>query len=210
MEPSHPAMKSHSICSALHRPRNRIDGDALSNPVHDTSSAEKKIRPPAANRASVKSLTTLFCPYMAIAFRRSVRTDRFGGRAREAQFKTVVDQALRPRRPPTPVSFIRSTVPCSSKPARTRSWTYWRLRFSTTTDSRPARCSRCESISPAGPAPTIPTCVRIFAEARIYTLAMDSSIARERRLACGWKAARRSRAGILAEAVSLTYTRKKR
>src|SRR3954447_11017398 len=27
-------------------------------------------------------------------------------------------------------------------------------------DSMPARCSRCESINPAGPAPTMPTCVR--------------------------------------------------
>src|SRR3954469_9452432 len=29
------------------------------------------------------------------------------------------------------------------------------------TESIPARCSRCPSISPAGPAPTIPTCVRM-------------------------------------------------
>ena len=28
-------------------------------------------------------------------------------------------------------------------------------------DSMPSRCRRCDSISPAGPAPTIPTCVRI-------------------------------------------------
>src|SRR5882762_9800603 len=28
-------------------------------------------------------------------------------------------------------------------------------------ESMPSRCRRCESISPAGPAPTIPTCVRI-------------------------------------------------
>ena len=38
--------------------------------------------------------------------------------------------------------------------------TLWRLRFSRTTDSMPSRWSRCESSSPAGPAPTIPTCVR--------------------------------------------------
>ena len=32
-----------------------------------------------------------------------------------------------------------------------------RLRASTMTDSMPARCSKCERMRPAGPAPTIPT-----------------------------------------------------
>src|SRR6202050_3582429 len=64
-------------------------------------------------------------------------------------------------RSPTPISSSRSTVPCSSTPARTRSSQYSRLRASITTDSMPCRCSKCESTSPAGPAPTIPTCVRI-------------------------------------------------
>ena len=36
-----------------------------------------------------------------------------------------------------------------------------RLRASRTTESMPARCSRCESIRPAGPAPMMPTWVRI-------------------------------------------------
>src|SRR6185312_14214682 len=34
-------------------------------------------------------------------------------------------------------------------------------RFSMTTDSMPSRWSRCASSRPAGPAPTMPTCVRI-------------------------------------------------
>src|SRR5215475_3826316 len=56
---------------------------------------------------------------------------------------------------------MRSTVPCSSRPARTRSITYWRLRFSSTTDEMPARRRRWASSRPAGPALTIPTWVRI-------------------------------------------------
>src|SRR3569833_1624165 len=67
----------------------------------------------------------------------------------------------RASRPPSPVSWRRSTVPCSSTPARTRSITYCCERFSMTTDSMPSRWSRCASSRPAGPAPTMPTCVRI-------------------------------------------------
>src|SRR5712691_10870707 len=63
-------------------------------------------------------------------------------------------------RSPTPVALSRSTVPCSSTPARSVASTASRLRFSSTTDSMPSRCSRCESSRPAGPAPTIPTWVR--------------------------------------------------
>ena len=62
-----------------------------------------------------------------------------------------------------PSSRSRSTVPCSRTPARTRSMTCSRVRFSMMTESIPARPSRCPSISPAAPAPTIPTCVRITA-----------------------------------------------
>ena len=80
----------------------------------------------------------------------------------EAQLDAVVDQALalQPLADARPRSS-RSTVPCSSTPARTRCSTYSRLRASSTTDSMPARCSRCESSSPAGPAPTMPTWVRM-------------------------------------------------
>src|SRR5262249_24074330 len=39
--------------------------------------------------------------------------------------------------------------------------TYLRLRASRTTDAMPLRCSRCDNSRPAGPAPTMPTCVRI-------------------------------------------------
>src|SRR3954454_1926109 len=64
-------------------------------------------------------------------------------------------------RSPTPTSSIRSIVPCSSTPARTRCWTYSRSRSSSTTDSIPRSSSSRPSISPAGPPPTIATCVRI-------------------------------------------------
>src|SRR5215210_2006700 len=65
------------------------------------------------------------------------------------------------RRSPTPISTIKSTVLCSRMPARMVSSMSARGRLSSTTDSMPDRCSRCESMSPAGPAPTMPTCVRI-------------------------------------------------
>src|SRR5271156_1549031 len=67
----------------------------------------------------------------------------------------------RAKRSPTPAFVSRSTVPCSNTPARTRCSTYSLERLSSTTDSIPSRCSRCASVNPAGPAPTIPTCVRI-------------------------------------------------
>src|SRR6201996_8475444 len=64
-------------------------------------------------------------------------------------------------RSPTPTSSIRSIVPCSSTPARTRCWTYSRSRASSTTESIPRSSSMRPSINPAGPPPTIATCVRI-------------------------------------------------
>jgi hypothetical protein len=64
-------------------------------------------------------------------------------------------------RSPTPSSFMRSTVPCSSTPARIVASMSFRLRLSRTTDSIPCRCRRCESSSPAGPAPMMPTWVRM-------------------------------------------------
>src|SRR6201994_3024379 len=64
-------------------------------------------------------------------------------------------------RSPTPTWSIRSIVPCSSTPARTRCWTYSRSRASSTTDSIPRSSSMRPSISPAGPPPTIATWVRI-------------------------------------------------
>src|SRR5258708_985510 len=67
----------------------------------------------------------------------------------------------RRRRSPTPEAASRSTVPCSSTPARTRSSTCWRVRLSITTQSMLARRKRWARRSPAGPAPMIPTWVRI-------------------------------------------------
>src|SRR6516164_4975355 len=64
-------------------------------------------------------------------------------------------------RSPTPAWTRRSTVVCSSTPARTRLSMYSRLRASRMTDSIPSRCNRCASSKPAGPAPMMPTWVRI-------------------------------------------------
>src|SRR5712671_1789122 len=64
-------------------------------------------------------------------------------------------------RSPTPTSVRRSTVPCSSTPARTVDSISARLRDSRTIDSIPRRWRRWESSRPAGPAPTMPTWVRM-------------------------------------------------
>src|SRR5580765_2597916 len=65
----------------------------------------------------------------------------------------------RSSRAATPRSRRRSTVPCSSTPARIRASTWSRVWLSSTTVSMPARSSSRASVSPAGPAPTMPTCV---------------------------------------------------
>ena len=77
----------------------------------------------------------------------------------EAQLNSVVDQAFTLHPLADPDLGEQVNRPCSNTPARTRSSTYCRLRFSTTTDSIPCRWSRWESTRPAGPAPTIPICV---------------------------------------------------
>src|SRR5438105_549857 len=65
----------------------------------------------------------------------------------------------RSRRSARPFLRSTSTVVGSSTPARIRPSTCARLCFSTTTPSTPCRCSISASSSPAGPAPTMPTCV---------------------------------------------------
>src|SRR5687768_1489968 len=54
-----------------------------------------------------------------------------------------------------------STVPCSRIPARWRCSTYARVLFSRTAQSMPALWSRRARRRPAGPAPMIPTVVRM-------------------------------------------------
>src|SRR6204780_3366420 len=68
-------------------------------------------------------------------------------------------------RSPAPVASRRSTLPCSSTPARTRCSTYSRVRDSMTIDSMPSRLRRWASMSPAGPAPMIATRVRTLGKA---------------------------------------------
>src|SRR5699024_5329992 len=62
---------------------------------------------------------------------------------------------------PSPTASSRSTVELSRIPARIRASTYARDRRSSTTESIPSRPSRCDSRSPAGPAPTMATSVRM-------------------------------------------------
>ncbi len=72
-------------------------------------------------------------------------------------------QPSRCSRSPTPVRpKDRRQHSCSNTPARTRSSICCWLCASRTIDSMPSRCNRCDSMSPAGPAPTIATCVRII------------------------------------------------
>src|SRR5688572_5215406 len=61
----------------------------------------------------------------------------------------------------TPVSTSIRTLSRSRMPARTVSSISRRLRLSTTTESMPDVASRCDSIRPAGPPPTMPTVVRV-------------------------------------------------
>src|SRR5258706_11507799 len=70
--------------------------------------------------------------------------------------------ASRASRSPTPASVRRSTVPCSSTPARIVDSISARERLSTTIESMPRKWRRCERSSPAGPAPTMPTLVCTF------------------------------------------------
>src|SRR5262245_56904249 len=62
-------------------------------------------------------------------------------------------------RSPTPACVNKSTVPCSSSPARTRARKYSGVRFSSTIVSIPANPNSRDNSKPAGPAPTIPTFV---------------------------------------------------
>src|ERR1700686_3555387 len=64
-----------------------------------------------------------------------------------------------------------------------------------TIDSIPFRFSRCESIRPAGPAPTIPTCVRIDANSSdgANSAAVDSD--QRTRYVCGQRTRIESRDG---------------
>lgn len=77
----------------------------------------------------------------------------------EPKFDAVVSEPSRLIRSPSPVSISRSTVFCSSTPARIVPSTSSRVRVSSTTESMPFKCRRWDSINPAGPPPTIPTCV---------------------------------------------------
>src|SRR5258707_9814132 len=65
-------------------------------------------------------------------------------------------------RSPSPISISRLTVPCSRTPARIVVSTSSLLRLSSTIESMPSRASKSDNSNPAGPAPMIPTCVRIF------------------------------------------------
>src|SRR5918997_1585987 len=100
----------------------------------------------------------------------------WNARSWNRRYTPVWSSPSRARRSPTSTECSVSTVFCSSRPARTRCSTYSRLRFSSTTQSIPACCNRSASVSPAGPAPTIPTWVRIAGAS--YTLYVCRAVVR--------------------------------
>ena len=77
--------------------------------------------------------------------------------ATEAQLDSVMHQAFALQ----PIAYagldIRSTVPCLEHAGTDAMLEYSCARLSRTTDSIPCKWSKCASISPAGPAPIIPT-----------------------------------------------------
>ena len=81
-------------------------------------------------------------------------------RPRQSISKPPCTSPSRCMRAPTPTSSRRSTLTCSSTPARMRASTCAPLCRSTITASIPAFARSCPSSRPAGPAPTIATCVR--------------------------------------------------
>ena len=155
-------MKSQAISRCPPSCRKRIFGVRVSTSCRVTSETSKSSAPPVAIRAATRSLITSCCAYTVIAFPPV-------SSCRSMRCVSPLKRKLMPRwtapsrriRSPTPTSTSRSTVPCSSTPARMVDSISARLRASITTDSIPSRCKRCESRSPAGPAPTIPTCVRM-------------------------------------------------
>src|SRR5581483_3097747 len=102
----------------------------------------------------------------------------------------------RSSRSATPAARRSSTVPCSSTPARMRCSTYSRLRSSSTTVSIPASSSSRASVRPAGPAPTIPTCVRNSERERVRA-ALDRHPAELRELVDDGLAAEAAPARVL-------------
>src|SRR6185369_11606026 len=127
------------------------------------------MRPPESTRAWIRSFSTSCCAYTMtdlppVSEGKSMRWPR-------PPKRSSIPWCWNPSRPmrsPRPVSFRTSTVPCSSTPARIVASISARLRMSSTTDSIPRRFSRWASSSPAGPAPTMPTWVRI--EVRLLRL----------------------------------------
>src|SRR5262245_13495854 len=120
------------------------------------------MRPPESTRAWIRSFSTSCCAYTMtdlppVSEGKSMRCPR---PSKRSSIPWCWNPS-RPMRSPRPVSLRTSIVPCSSTPARIVASISARLRMSSTTDSTPLRCSRCASINPAGPAPTMPTWVRI-------------------------------------------------
>ena len=88
------------------------------------------------------------------------------------------------------MSVSSRTLSASRMPARTVCSIWCRVRLSTFTASMPARWSRCDSIRPAGPAPTIPTLVRVTPRSVMGDPVARSSSARaSRAIAKAWFAA---------------------
>src|SRR5882757_5753383 len=137
-------------------------GASVSAPSMDSARAANSTVPPAASRSAARSLTTSVCAY-TITDRPPVR-DGKSIRCERRSKRSSMPSCRRPWRSirsPAPEVRRMSTVSCSRMPARWRCSTYSRVRSSSTTLSMPCRCSRWESSRPAGPAPMMPTLVRM-------------------------------------------------
>ena len=161
--PSHPAMTSHSIVMrvAIRNVAHRRMGG-----VDVVQSQRRRPRTRAAgrltSRIAIRSLTNSCCPYtvMRASAGERAEVDAVVGAAeaqagcRGAPDPRDASALRRPWRRAGRRSPVRARRRARGAPHTSR------VRDSMTIDSMPSRLSRCASISPAGPAPMIATCVR--------------------------------------------------
>ena len=152
------------------RPRSPASA-ALSSVAHGDPSSIPACRP--SNRKTSRSTRSTRPSPSAASPRCSYRRDRRRAtgelveidavqRAVEGQVDPVVLRPVAGQAVAEAGGVIRSTVLCSSTPARTVFSMSVRLRRSSTTESIRRRWSRWESMRPTGPAPTMPTWVRVI------------------------------------------------
>src|SRR3712207_5381542 len=173
-DPSAPMTKSHSSDSCRPSCVNVMRGWSVVRSATLVSVTPNRMSPPSSVRWAMRSLSTSCWAYTVtdrppLSSVRSIRCIP----PRNARLRPWWTNPSRSIRSPTPVWRMRSTVLCSRMPALIVCSIVSRVCRSITTDSTPRRCSRCDSINPAGPAPTIPTWVRTMAPlARVLTVVL--------------------------------------